>query len=80
MRRLVQESSLYKTEMVDGLKVYHQEGWALILPDPEKPSYRVYGEGRTEEISAELTDFYINRINTIQRENLEGDHRFKIRK
>ncbi len=71
MRRLVQESSRQKTEMIDGLKIYHPEGWALILPDPERPSYHVYGEGHSEEISAELTDFYINRINAIQREALD---------
>ncbi len=77
MRRLVQEASRHKTEMIDGLKIYHPEGWALILPDPERPSYHVYGEGYSEEISASLTDFYINRINALQREALEREHSAK---
>ncbi|HHX86982.1 MAG TPA: NTP transferase domain-containing protein [Firmicutes bacterium] len=77
MRRLVQESSRQKTEMIDGLKIYHPEGWALILPDPDRPSYHVYGEGYSEEISASLTDFYINRINALQREALEREHSAK---
>ncbi|NMA92956.1 MAG: NTP transferase domain-containing protein [Firmicutes bacterium] len=74
MRRLVQESSHYKTEMIDGLKIHHPEGWALILPDPERPSYHVYGEGYSEEISASLTDLYVNRINALQQESLKREH------
>ena len=78
MRLLVQEASRHKTEMIDGLKIYHPEGWALVLPDPERPSYHVYGEGYSEEISNSLTDFYINRINTLQREALERGHPAKF--
>lgn len=66
MRRLIQETSPERREMIDGLKVYHPQGWALIMPDPEKPSYRVYGEGFSEEISESLTDFYVRRINSLQ--------------
>lgn len=69
MRRLVQEASREKIEMIDGLKVYHPQGWALIMPDPERPAYRVYGEGYSEEISSSLTEFYVQRISELQREN-----------
>ena len=44
-----QESSHYKTEMIDGLKIHHRR----VGPDPtdpERPSYHVYGEGYSEEI------------------------------
>ncbi len=68
MRRLVQEASRAKTEMLDGLKVYHPQGWALIMPDPERPLYRVYGEGYSEEIAASLTEFYVQRIGELQHE------------
>jgi len=54
--------------MIDGLKVYHPQGWALILPDPEKPAYHIYGEGFSEELSASLTDLYVQKINLLQRE------------
>ena len=68
MRRLIQESAQNRTEMIDGLKVYHPQGWALIMPDPEKPSYRVYSEGFSEEISDSLTEFYLDKISVLQRE------------
>lgn len=71
MRRLVQESEQNKTELIDGLKVYHPQGWALIMPDSEKPSYHVYGEGYSEEASDSLTAFYVEKINRLQKEEIE---------
>jgi len=63
MRLLIEESATNEVEMVDGLKVYHPEqGWALVLPNPEKPFYHVYGEGYNEEISSSLADFYVRKI------------------
>lgn len=68
MRRLIQETARNRTELIDGLKVYHPQGWSLILPDPDKPSDHVYSEGFSEEISEALTDFYIYRINLLKQE------------
>jgi len=44
-------------ELLDGVKVYHPEGWALVLPDPEEPVCRVFSEGSTMEIAESLADF-----------------------
>lgn len=68
MRLLIEDAADEKTEMVDGLKVYHPEGWALVLPDPDKPAYHIYGEGFNEEISASLTDFYVRKIGHLIKE------------
>ncbi len=66
MRKLIEETTGDDVEMIDGLKVYHPHGWALVLPDPEKPSYHVYGEGYNEEISASLTDLYVKKIDSLK--------------
>jgi mannose-1-phosphate guanylyltransferase/phosphomannomutase len=68
MRRLVQDtpSEAARVEMLDGLKFYYPDGWALVLPDPEKPSYRIYGEGFTEEIAESLTDFFAEKVKSLQ--------------
>jgi mannose-1-phosphate guanylyltransferase/phosphomannomutase len=68
MRRLTQEAPNHavRVEMSDGIKAYHPEGWALVLPDPEKPSYQIYGEGFTAEIAESLTDFYADRVKALQ--------------
>lgn len=68
MRRLIQESADRKTEMIDGLKIYHPQGWALVLPDPEKPSYHVYSEAFSEELSDSLTELYVQKIDALQKE------------
>ncbi len=65
MRMLIEDSAEEKVEMLDGLKVYHPNGWALVLPDHEKPAYHIYGEGYNEEISASLTDFYVRKIDNL---------------
>jgi len=68
MRRLIQEGpgKAEKIEMIDGLKFYYPDGWALVLPDPEKPSYRIYGEGFTEEIAESLTDIFAEKVKSLQ--------------
>lgn len=68
MRRLVEEAGSEKVEMIEGLKVYRPGGWALVLPDPEEPAYRVISEGSSEENAASLADFYLERVRVLQQE------------
>jgi mannose-1-phosphate guanylyltransferase/phosphomannomutase len=68
MRRLIEDTQGSEVELLDGVKVKHAEGWALVLPDPEKPAYRVYGEGYSAEFAEELTDLYVKKIKEIQHE------------
>ncbi|OPY57313.1 MAG: D-glycero-alpha-D-manno-heptose 1-phosphate guanylyltransferase [Pelotomaculum sp. PtaU1.Bin035] len=65
IRRLIQEPSSGRLELLDGVKVFHQDGWALVLPDPDKPVCRVFSEGSTMEIAESLTDMYIKKIGDI---------------
>ncbi len=68
MRQLVQETEGAQVELIEGLKVYRPEGWALVLPDPDEPAYRVIGEGNTEESAGSLVDFYSERVRVLQQE------------
>jgi len=65
IRRLIQDPPAGRFEMLDGVKIFHQDGWALVLPDPEEPLCRVFSEGSTMEIAESLTDMYIEKINEI---------------
>lgn len=67
MRRLIEDTREGEVELLDGIKVHHPEGWALVLPDPEKPFYQVYSEAYSEEIADSLTDIYIEKIKEIQK-------------
>ena len=46
MRTLVELSKDRDVVLVDGVKVLHDDGWALALPDPEEPITHVWAEGR----------------------------------
>ncbi|MCR3921606.1 MAG: sugar phosphate nucleotidyltransferase [Firmicutes bacterium] len=66
MRRLIEETRDDEVELLDGVKVQHDQGWALVLPDSEKPIYRIYSEGLNAEMAEELTDIYAKRIKQYQ--------------
>ncbi|NLM46472.1 MAG: NTP transferase domain-containing protein [Firmicutes bacterium] len=68
MRRLIEETRGGNVELLDGVKVRHGQGWALVLPDSDKPVYRVYSEGNSMEAAAELADLYIEKIKQYQKE------------
>ena len=46
MRTLVEMSKDREVELIDGVKVRHDDGWALALPDPEEPVTHVWAEAR----------------------------------
>jgi mannose-1-phosphate guanylyltransferase/phosphomannomutase len=62
MRTLIDEAKGYDTDNLDGLKVYLDEGWVSLMPDPDQPRFHIYAEGRTADESAELCDRYRARL------------------
>jgi mannose-1-phosphate guanylyltransferase/phosphomannomutase len=66
MRFLYEENKDRQLEMTDGLKVFHEEGWALVLPDAEEPIFRIYSEAHTGEEADALTQHYMSRISELQ--------------
>ena len=46
MRTLVERSQGRDLVLVDGVKVIEDDGWALVLPDPEEPLTHVWAEAR----------------------------------
>jgi mannose-1-phosphate guanylyltransferase/phosphomannomutase len=53
--------------MVDGVKVLHDEGWALVLPDPEEPITHVWAEGPSDGEARGLAQEYARRIRQMLR-------------
>jgi len=54
MRVLTERLRDRDVDLLDGIKVFDERGWAQVLPDPDEPLVHVYAEGRTEEESMEL--------------------------
>lgn len=62
MRNLIQDKDNTKMELLEGVKLYNEHGWVLILPDAEKPICRIITEGDDEEFAQELCDIYVEKI------------------
>jgi len=67
MRVLVEQSKSRETDLVDGVRIHHPEGWALVLPDPDDPITRVMAEGVDQAAAERLADEYVRRIEQLVR-------------
>ena len=54
MRVLTERLRDREVDLLDGIKVFDERGWAQVLPDPDEPLVHIYAEGETEEASMEL--------------------------
>jgi mannose-1-phosphate guanylyltransferase/phosphomannomutase len=62
MRTLVERTPDRQLELIDGVKVIHEGGWALALPDPEEPVTHVWAEGPDDQSARRLAQEYARRI------------------
>jgi mannose-1-phosphate guanylyltransferase/phosphomannomutase len=53
--------------LVDGVKVLHDDGWALVLPDPEEPVTHVWAEAVTSNEARSRAQEYARRIRNMLR-------------
>jgi mannose-1-phosphate guanylyltransferase/phosphomannomutase len=65
MRVLTERLRDQKLDLMDGVKVFGERGWAQILPDPDEPLVHIYAEGRTEEDSKALEAEYREMVEEI---------------
>jgi mannose-1-phosphate guanylyltransferase/phosphomannomutase len=54
MRILNERFADREVDLMDGIKVFDERGWAQVLPDPDEPLIHIYAEGETPEVSDEL--------------------------
>ena len=67
MRTLVERIKEREVVMVDGVKVLHDDGWVLVLPDPEEPITHVWAEGPSDGEARGLAQEYARRIRQMLR-------------
>jgi mannose-1-phosphate guanylyltransferase / phosphomannomutase len=58
MRVLTERLRDRDLDLLDGIKVFDDRGWAQVLPDPDEPIVHIYAEGQTEEDSKALEAEY----------------------
>jgi len=54
MRLLNERFQGREVDLLDGIKVFEERGWAQVLPDPDEPLIHLYAEGETAEESEAL--------------------------
>ena len=67
MRTLVERTAGREQVLVDGVKVLHDDGWALVLPDPEEPVTHVWAEASSEAAARSLAQEYCRSIRALLR-------------
>jgi mannose-1-phosphate guanylyltransferase/phosphomannomutase len=65
MRVLTERLRDRELDLLDGIKVFDERGWAQVLPDPDEPLVHIYAEGRTEADSRALEQEYREMVETI---------------
>ena len=67
MRTLVEQLGDRELVLVDGVKVPEEDGWALVVPDPEEPVTHVWAEGPSEAGARSLAQQYAVRLRQLLR-------------
>jgi mannose-1-phosphate guanylyltransferase / phosphomannomutase len=67
MREMIERAGTRDVVLVDGVKVLHPEGWALVLPDPEEALTHVWAEGESDQAARQLAQEYARRIRQVLR-------------
>lgn len=58
MRTIISKNSDKKIELLDGIKLYSENGWILIIPDADKPIFKIVAESSSNKSAEELCDKY----------------------
>ena len=69
MRVLNERFADANVDLLDGIKVFDDRGWAQVLPDPDEPLIHIYAEGSTPELSTELEEEFRRLVSEV----LEGE-------
>ena len=67
MRSLVERSQGRDLVLVDGVKIIEDDGWALVLPDPEEPVTHVWAEAGSDAAAQARVQQYAVRLEHLLR-------------
>lgn len=71
MKTLLNEAKKGKYDLHEGIKIYNDNGFVLVIPKNYKEEYKIYAQGNTKEFAQELCDFYQNKINTLRNKKIK---------
>ncbi len=65
IRKMAIDRIKKERDMNEGVKIIDRRGWAIVLPDNEKPKFNIYTEGFSEEMAKELSSELIDKISDL---------------
>ncbi len=66
MRQLIKNSENEKRVLIDGVKVFHDDGWVLVTPDRQTASFNVLAESKNLIKAQSLLEKYSNAVERYQ--------------
>lgn len=68
IREIIEHNRDKDLELFEGVKIKDSNGWALVLPDSERPVFNVYAEGSSEEYAVELSAALSEKVKELMEE------------
>jgi len=62
MRDLLEEVRDRQVDTMDGIKIFYDSSWILLLPSPEEPVFNIYAEASSKEEAEMLVHQYTEKI------------------
>ena len=62
MRKAIEDSKGKKTELVDGVKVYFNNGWVLLVPDTDGAFFHIWAEAKDKSTANGFLEIYTDKI------------------
>jgi len=62
MRHLMQHSEGHSRDLVDGVRIVHDDHWVLLTPDRNKAFFRIVAESRDPNRTADLINEYVGLV------------------
>ena len=67
MRNAIEYAKGKKTELIDGVKIFLNNGWVLLLPDPDEAYFHIWAEARDKTTAKGFIDIYTDKISEWQK-------------
>ncbi|HET9061411.1 MAG TPA: hypothetical protein VFN61_15960, partial [Acidimicrobiales bacterium] len=67
MRSVMEMGRDRRMVLVDGVKILHEDGWCLVVPDPEEALTHVWAEGPTDAGARARAQDYARQVRNLLR-------------
>jgi mannose-1-phosphate guanylyltransferase/phosphomannomutase len=67
MRNAIEYTKDKKIELIDGVKIFLDNGWVLLLPDPDEAYFHIWAEAKDKTTAQGFIDIYTDKIREWQK-------------